>query len=191
LESYCQLLSRLLQALDIVQQGPQQIQLNPHRVFFLKSVIAPAIRFATPLLRRRNFPHTRIRYRDFDVIPAIYVDATLMTQVVFNLLENAIKYAQSDPAAFYIEISPHASLTTFDISIRDWGMGIDPSSSDSVFEEGFRGRAATKTPGTGLGLTVARSLVQRHGGDLLVTSASHPTEFTIRLPRSLSDRPPE
>jgi signal transduction histidine kinase len=193
LESYCELLTRLLREVDILRRGPQRIQLNPHRVPLLKTVIAPAIRFVTPLLKRRGFSERRIRYSSFQELPLLYVDTSLMTQVVFNLLDNAIKYAYSDPDAFSVELKASVKQNTFDIMVSDFGVGIEAPIGDSVFAEGFRGTSATRmnTTGSGLGLTVARGLVQRHGGDLSLTNPRMPTTFTVSLPKRLAFTAPE
>lgn len=90
MEVYCDVLARVLQQFDILRKGADESQLNPRPVPLLSTVVAPAIRFVRPLLTQRRFSPARITYDGFHAIPRLYVDPTLLTQVVFNLLDNCL-----------------------------------------------------------------------------------------------------
>ena len=193
MEIYCDVLARLLQQFDILRKGANDIQLNPRPVPLLSTVIAPAIRFVRPLLIHRRFSSRRITYEGFENLPKLYVDPTLLTQVVFNLLDNAIKYAQKDPDEFTVNITACARDGIYEIAIADFGIGIDLQSVPHVFEQGFRGSrsAAMSVTGFGIGLSLARDLVRRHKGDIVLKNSRSPTTFAIQLPKSLVTSPSE
>lgn len=193
MEIYCDILARLLQQFDILRKGANEIQLNPSLVPLLSTVIAPAIRFVHPLLRQRRFSPYGIKYDGFQNIPKLYIDSALLTQVVFNLLDNAIKFAHEDPKAFSVNITASQRDRVFEIAVSDYGIGIDDLSASHIFEQGFRGSqsAAMTATGFGLGLPVARDLVRRHKGDLVLKSYRLPTTFAIVLPKSLMTSPSE
>lgn len=193
MEIYCDVLARLLQQFDILRKGANEIQLNPRPVPLLSTVIAPAIRFVRPLLSHRRFPPRGITYDGFHNIPNLYIDPTLLTQVVFNLLDNAIKYAYKDPDAFSVNIMASARDRVYEIAISDFGIGIDDQSVSHIFQQGFRGSqsVAMSATGFGIGLSVARDLVRRHKGDLVLKNYRSPTTFAIVLPKTLMTSPSE
>ena len=105
-----------------------RIPLNPQSTYILRQIIAPAVRFVRPLLGKAGFDKNTIVYSGLDKFPNVHVDCGLMTQVVFNLLDNAIKYYQGDPAHFSIEIEGSVStwwlrgaLSRYGHRGRGWG----------------------------------------------------------------------
>ena len=70
------------------------------------------------------------------------------------------------------------------IRVRDSGIGVPPGWEHQIFQQGVRAPNASSIsgPGAGLGLWVTRRIVEAHGGEVLLTSRSEPTEFTIYLP---------
>ncbi|MBN1261666.1 MAG: HAMP domain-containing protein [Anaerolineae bacterium] len=108
-------------------------------------------------------------------------DARRLTQVLLNLLANAVQYT---PAGGTIIV---AIETTGDqnvsITVQDTGVGIAPEHQLHVFERFYRVDAARSTKGSGLGLSIAKSLVQAHGGRIQVTSTvGQGSTFTVSLP---------
>jgi signal transduction histidine kinase len=193
---YGDVMNRLLKELDLMRRGTHSIPLVPQKTYLLRKIIAPAVRFVRPLLLKAGFdssknPKNPITYR-LDNFPDLYVDPGLMTQVVFNLLDNAIKYYQSDPDNFRILIEGSNSPEGFELLFRDEGIGIEPGEEKLIFEQGMRGRNAHKShvSGTGIGLWLARAIVRRHGGDLFVRNNRAPTEIILRLPHNLVHGPP-
>ncbi len=120
---------------------------------------------------------------DFPVIPG---DAARLRQVIDNLLTNAIKYA---PAGSTITVGGRYSRTTVTVFVRDQGPGIANDQLERIFERFYRidDRLTRRTQGTGLGLYLARAIVQAHGGNITVKSAvGSGSTFYFSLPRKLT-----
>lgn len=117
-------------------------------------------------------------------LPPLTIDPDRMAQVVGNLLSNAIKYT---PAGASIHVSAEATPTTVSIAIRDTGPGIAPDEQALIFEPFYRSRHPQRfSEGLGLGLSIARSLTEAHGGTLTLASApGEGSTFTITLPREV------
>jgi len=151
----------------------------------------PAIRQTRELLSDRELDPSQVNVHKLDDIPALWVDKNLLMQVAFNLISNAIKYSGDSAVAFRIEIAGHVTDSSYAIAFRDWGRGVPQEMRDVIFDEGVRGIDASgqHVSGDGLGLWVARQAVEAHGGELPLTHLAQPTEFTIFLPKRLSNRP--
>lgn len=112
-------------------------------------------------------------------------DATLLEQVLFNLLDNARKYGGADqPVAVYAREDEGMAS----ISVTDQGRGIPETELDRIFEKFYRRAKGDGRPaGTGLGLSIARGLVTAMGGTIKAASPAmrkRGTRMTIRLPLS-------
>ena len=100
--------------------------------------------------------------------------------VLQNLISNALKF--SDKPKPQIAVAAHARDAVWRVSVRDDGAGIDPAHTETIFEPFRRGAEAT-IPGTGLGLTTCRRIVERHGGSIGVESRpGEGSEFWFTLP---------
>src|SRR5439155_3800091 len=110
-------------------------------------------------------------------------DATRLPQVIGNLLNNAAKYT---PAGGKISVTAQAAGGVAELRVRDTGAGIPPESLPGIFEPFAQGdRTLTRAEGgLGIGLTLARMLVELHGGTLSAASegAGRGSEFVVRLP---------
>ncbi len=93
----------------------------------------------------------------------LVADRGRMRQVIANLVSNAIKYA---PTATPIDVSTGRTERLYRLSVSDHGPGISREERQRVFEKFYRGPRAGSVPGAGLGLAIARSLVELHGGTL-------------------------
>ncbi|HEY6959792.1 MAG TPA: HAMP domain-containing sensor histidine kinase [Candidatus Limnocylindria bacterium] len=93
----------------------------------------------------------------------ISADATRFRHVLDNLVSNAIKYA---PEASPITVRAARRNGSLEISVIDRGAGVAPADRERIFEKFTRLRPTRATPGAGLGLAIARSLVELHGGTL-------------------------
>ena len=118
------------------------------------------------------------------------IDPTRLAQVLTNLITNAIKYT---PAQGKITVRLKASAEELRISVMDTGAGLTQQEIDRIFEmfHQSRTRQTQNVGGLGVGLTVARSLAELHGGGLLAESPGpgQGATFTFWLPR-LSDSTP-
>jgi signal transduction histidine kinase len=118
-----------------------------------------------------------------DPLPEIRGDAERLRQVLTNLIDNAIKYS---PAGGEVEVRAYRENGRARIDVRDHGPGIAKEDQKLIFEKFGRvtGRDSSR-PGTGLGLFIARSIAEAHGGVLEVHSApDQGATFTLELPLS-------
>lgn len=108
-------------------------------------------------------------------------DSLRVSQVLNNLIGNAIKYS---PNGGRVEVSLGQCGAEAVIEVRDQGIGIAPDEVDRIFEPFRRSKATRDTiPGVGLGLAVARRLVEAHGGLLeVVSTVGSGSTFRVRLP---------
>ena len=112
-------------------------------------------------------------------------DPSQLAQLFQNLLDNGIKYNRNQPT---IDISAHRHDGTVSIEVTDNGIGMDPDQIDGIFEVFQRLHTREEFEGTGIGLSICRKIVDRHGGDIEVES--HPGDgstFTITLPEGVAD----
>lgn len=110
---------------------------------------------------------------------SIYADQRRLEQVLENLLSNAVKYGDGKP----IDIQVHAVREEVLILVKDQGIGIDSEALSRIFERFERAIKARNISGLGLGLYIARQIVQAHGGEITVQSQpGQGSTFTVRLP---------
>jgi ligand-binding sensor domain-containing protein/signal transduction histidine kinase len=110
-----------------------------------------------------------------------FVDIEAMNKIVSNLYSNAIKYADTRVRVELMAVQPGQS--TFSIVFKNDGHLISMEMEDKVFETFFRLNETRKQSGSGLGLTLSRSLAQLHGGDLtLQPSEDNMNVFQLMLP---------
>jgi signal transduction histidine kinase len=114
-------------------------------------------------------------------LPKIEVDQERMAQVLGNLISNALRYT---PSGGWIELSASADEEQVTILVQDNGAGIAPEDLPRVFNRFYRADQSRQQNGeAGLGLTIARSLVEAQGGSISVESEpGQGTTFTIRFP---------
>jgi signal transduction histidine kinase len=101
--------------------------------------------------------------------------------VLVNLIDNAVKYS---PPGDRVSVKAEQSDSRVVIEVRDRGPGISPEHQRLIFEKFGRANVAEHAkPGTGLGLFIARSIAEAHGGALEVRSApGRGTTFRLSLP---------
>jgi light-regulated signal transduction histidine kinase (bacteriophytochrome) len=102
-----------------------------------------------------------------------------MVQLFQNLLSNAMKFNGSSPPR--IEIGSDVAHGEWVVTVRDHGVGFNPKYADRIFKM-FR-RLQRNTPGTGVGLTICKKIVERHGGLIRAEScAGDGAAFIFTLP---------
>jgi two-component system sensor histidine kinase KdpD len=125
----------------------------------------------------------RGRRIDIDVppgLPNVNADSEMMELALRQLLDNAAKYSPPDSP---IAISAEAGKGYVAIRIRDFGKGIPEPERARIFEKFYRsGQVRGQIPGAGIGLTIARAVVEAHNGRIRVVSAAGAgTVFCIEL----------
>jgi two-component system phosphate regulon sensor histidine kinase PhoR len=109
----------------------------------------------------------------------INADEVHFTNIMFNLVDNAIKYSKENPV---IEISTRNVDNTIHISIKDNGIGMDKETQNHIFEKFYRAHTGNlhNVKGFGLGLTYVKNIVDAHKGKISVESElNHGSTFTI------------
>jgi len=131
----------------------------------LADVVAEARQLLAPELAQRT-----VQWNVAPDLPAVWGDAALLRQMLGQLLSNAIKF--SPPAApAVVEIGSQAgSPGQVVLWVRDQGVGFAPEQSAKLFRAFTRLHRATEFQGIGMGLALARKIVERHGGSISATA---------------------
>ena len=153
----------------LVGEAAEMAQLDAHQVELhreprvVRDVIEYTIDRAKQALTGRE-----IKLHASEELPAINVDLERIAEVLLQLLENAAKYSLTGSP---ITITAEAAGPLVTISVADRGPGIDDGEQSLVFEKFYRGRDQRyQVQGTGMGLAIAKAIVEAHGGTIGVTS---------------------
>ena len=102
-----------------------------------------------------------------------------LQRVLFNLIQNAIRHTPPDGS---VTVRAEGVDGAVEVEVADTGGGIVPEARDRVFEPFYRADAARHEPGAGLGLAIARAIVEAHGGAIWLEDAAVGTRVRFRLP---------
>ena len=167
--------------LDVSRIARGKVELK-EEIVEVAEIVAKAIEIASPLLEQRT--HTldvHVQRKGLTVKG----DPTRLSQVISNLLTNAAKYT---PPGGHITIRTEHDDNHLVVRVRDTGMGIAPDVLPRVFDLFVQERQAIDRSqgGLGLGLTIVRNLIERHGGTVAASSdgPGKGSEFVVRLPRA-------
>jgi signal transduction histidine kinase/CHASE3 domain sensor protein len=119
---------------------------------------------------------------DLREVPALSGDRERLSQLVGNLVGNAIKFT---PAGGHVTVRTFAAGGNAVVEVEDTGIGIPPAEQSQLFQRFFRSSTATEhaIPGTGLGLVISRAIAEAHGGSIEVRSRpGEGTCFRVELP---------
>jgi len=138
---------------------------------------------------RKRDPQRRVRARLEPGLPLLWCDAMLMSQLLDNLVDNALKYSPADSP---VEVLVRRQGDRIVLAVQDRGAGVAPAWRERVFEVFHRGAEPVQPgvavpmgarPGAGVGLAVCRAIARAHGGELTLRSRSHGgSSFECRLP---------
>ena len=119
-------------------------------------------------------------------LPEIEADSEAISQMVINLVDNAVKYSEDESE---IAINVFRRGNRIVIQVADKGVGIDEEDMKKIFDKFYRGKnvAYLGTGGTGLGLTLVKAVAEAHGGDIRVRSKRGVgSRFSVILPLSVT-----
>ena len=120
-------------------------------------------------------------------LPPAHGDERRLTQVLLNLVGNAIKFTDTGE----VSIKTSTSDGTFTVAVQDTGPGIAEKDQNKIFEE-FQQADASITKqkgGTGLGLAIAKRIIEMHGGRLWVESeVGHGSSFSFTVPIKVEEQ---
>jgi signal transduction histidine kinase/ActR/RegA family two-component response regulator len=174
--------------MDVSRVSQERLELI-RDVVVLRDVFELAIEAVRPALIERNL-HCTVNMPDGPI--GVFADSARLAQALTNVLSNAVKYTEPNGL---ITVNVHNTPDTVRIEVSDTGIGIPADSIAQVFEMFSRVYDhASRTPaGLGIGLALARRLVELHGGTMTAHSAGVGQGTTIRmtLPRVGSTHPTE
>lgn len=116
-------------------------------------------------------------------LPTVPADASQLAQVLQNLIGNALKFHGANPPEIHIEAQDQGEHWRF--SVRDQGIGIAPEHAERVFQIFQRLHSREEYPGTGIGLSICKRIVERHGGRIgVISKPGAGAEFWFTLPKA-------
>ena len=160
-----------------LESGTHPMRLRSTRV---EALVQRTLLLLDPVAARRGIVIVR---RFPQALTPVLADPELLARAVTNLVANAIKYSRPETE---VTVAIHETPDTEEVEVSDRGPGISPEHLGNIFEKFYRVPRVedAETPGTGLGLTIVREIVERHRGTITVESVvGHGTTFRLRLPK--------
>jgi two-component system sensor histidine kinase KdpD len=166
----------------LVGEAGEVAQLDAHQLQFrfemypMREAVERAIKNSQPALHSHP-----VQISIPSILPPVRMDLERITEVISQLLDNAGKYS---PAAAPIHITVELQGSELITSVADQGPGIDEMEQEMIFEKFYRGRDQRMLmPGTGMGLPIAKAIVQLHGGKIgVISQLGHGSVFHFSLP---------
>jgi K+-sensing histidine kinase KdpD len=147
----------------------------------LEEIVTSALQRASPLTKNHH-----IDLRLHDELPSVRVDERAMAEVIYVLLENAAKYSPPGGVIRLAALPEQPDMVR--LAVEDQGPGVPAELRERVFDKFFRamrdGDLSGHRPGTGMGLAIAKGIVEAHGGRIWIESAndSTGTRVVVLLP---------
>jgi two-component system phosphate regulon sensor histidine kinase PhoR len=173
------LLSDLLQ-LSTIESGQYQWRRGPVSIYDL---IGKAVHLLRPLAEKKG---QVILVSSAEGVGPVIGDADKLTEVLINLIDNAIKYT---PDGGRITVEARQGASAVEIAVSDTGIGIPSKEISRIFERFYRVDRARfrEIGGTGLGLSIVKHIVEAHGGKMAVESrVGKGSRFVVSLPKESS-----
>ncbi len=157
-----------------IESGAMEPNLS---LYYLGDIVGTALHRATKILA-----HHKVQVAVPTDLPMVRLDAVLFEQVLFNLLDNAAKYA---PQGSEIALEAHVERGHVTLEISDHGPGIPEIDLERIFDTFYRVRKGDHVQaGTGLGLSIARGFTEAMGGTIRAGNRADGSgaRFTIAIP---------
>jgi signal transduction histidine kinase len=182
ISSESQRLTRMINTFLAVTQLEQKDRQEVLKIpLMLDDVVRETINSMQPVAKRKRI---RLVEREGSKLPPVAADRSLITQVVTNLVENAIKYS---PERTAVTLSTALEADAVRVTVEDRGYGIPPEAVDRVWEKFYRVARDghdKEEESTGLGLSFVREVVEQHGGEVALESeVGRGSKFSFTLPR--------
>lgn len=167
-----QMLTSLLDYSRVGSQGEPMVPIDS------RHLVDEAIRFLRPAIE-----DAAAEVRLSGNWPEVTVSRNEVVRLFQNLIGNAVKYRTTDRTPV-IDVVARSGAQDFEVSIRDNGIGIDPSQAGRLFKVFQRLHTSDAYEGTGIGLATCRKIAERHGGTIRLESEGKGCgcTFTVRLP---------
>jgi signal transduction histidine kinase len=175
-ESESSLNEDCLDYLDRIQHGAQKMSTFIDNLLNYSKTISSAHKLepvdmnavVKEILEDLNFQLKKVNAKvTVAELPIVNASPLLMNQLISNLLGNAIKYAGQEPLQIDITAKSEEGFWVF--SVRDNGIGIDPNDAKRIFDL-FQRVGEAGRPGTGIGLTLCKKIIEEYGGRIWVDS---------------------
>jgi len=153
--------------LQISKSPPLELQKSS-----LHAAINAVFDLVLPLM---TLSHIELKTAIDTELPDMLIDTEKLKQVFINIINNAV---EAMPAGGTLTVSMQRTSDAVLMSFEDTGPGIPQENKDKIFEPFF----STKSVGTGLGLTIARNIVEAHGGAIWFERQEHGSAFFVELP---------
>jgi two-component system sensor histidine kinase KdpD len=167
---------------DLVTEAIQMARIEAGKLQLQRQPVSAALIVDTALRKFRNRVEDRpITIQIDSSMPAVEADEELVSMVLQQLVDNALKYSPPD---LPLVISAREEEGSLVMSVTDKGPGIPEHEQARIFDKFYRGDANRQsTPGTGMGLTIAREIVKAHGGRIWLHSRpGQGSTFSFSLP---------
>lgn len=132
---------------------------------------------------KKRFPEAEVHVKVPDDVVMVMMDAMLIQQVIINILQNAQLHSGSKKP---LELTVGQDENSVRIHIRDYGIGIDEHRLESIFDgEGFRNESESSDgyKGMGIGLSICKTIITAHNGEIFAKNHEDGAEFCFTLPR--------
>ena len=170
-----------LTELSRIETGRSQLKITPVDI---NDVVRDCIVHLSPQAERQKLTLAADLQED---LPVVSADAERIRQVIINLMHNAIKFNNSDGS---VTVSTRRDGDAVTVSVGDTGIGIAPRDLPRIFERFFKADRSRAGLGSGMGLAIAKHIVESHGGTIHVKSEpGKGSTFTFRIPLVPRRRP--
>jgi PAS domain S-box-containing protein len=157
--------------LQISKSPPLELQKSS-----LHAVLNTVFDLVQPLM---SLSHIELKTAIDPDLPDMLIDRDKLKQVFINIINNAV---EAMPAGGMLAVSIQHTVAAVLLSFTDTGPGIPQENKDKIFQPFF----STKSTGTGLGLTVAKNIVEAHGGSIWFERHEHGSTFFVQLPNIMT-----